>query len=53
MKILRNFKKVIVIVMAVQNWPAGPFGVVWHVYANYFYNDKQIDVENATSRNYR
>ena len=42
MKILKKISKVIVIVMAV-------LATIWcglYVYANYFYNDKQIDVEN-------
>ena len=42
MKIMKKISKVIVIVMAV-------LAVIWcglYVYANYFYNDKQIDVEN-------
>lgn len=42
MKILKKNSKVIVIVMAV-------LATIWcglYVYANYFYNDKQIDVEN-------
>lgn len=42
MKILKKISKVIVIVVAV-------LATIWcglYVYANYFYNDKQIDVEN-------
>ena len=42
MKILKKISKVTVIVMAV-------LAVIWcglYVYVNYFYNDKQIDVEN-------
>lgn len=50
MKILKKISKVIVIVMAV-------LATIWcglYVYANYFYNDKQIDVENFyIAENYR
>ena len=46
MKILKKISKVIVIVMAV-------LATIWcglYVYANYFYNDKQIDVEKLLHR---
>lgn len=46
MKILKKISKVTVIVMAV-------LAVIWcglYVYVNYFYNDKQIDVEKLLPR---